>query len=46
MLWSETPGAFVVDFINDGLVVKTKSSRLDAIFSICLFMSLYNVKII
>ena len=26
--WSEIPGAFAVDLINDGFVVNTKSNRL------------------
>ena len=28
MSWSETPGALVVDFTSDGLIVNTKPNRL------------------
>ena len=28
--WSETPGAFVIDLINDEFVVKSRSSKLSS----------------
>ena len=35
--WSEIPGAFAVDLINDGFVVNTKSNRLSSLVgSLCI----------